>query len=111
MAFVGLIALLGWQCGGSGDGGRAIAVGSKLDTEAQILGHLLALQLEAKGYSVRTKIPLGATNIIRTALTSKKVDVYWEFTGTRPQPARSAPDRRSSGGLRQGQGARRAPRA
>ena len=82
MVFVGLVALLGWQCGGSGDGGKAIAVGSKLDTEAQILGHLLALQLEAKGYSVRTKIPLGATNIIRTALTSKKVDVYWEFTGT-----------------------------
>lgn len=82
MAFVGLVALLGWQCGGSGDGGKAIVVGSKLDTEAQILGRLMALQLEAKGYSVRTKIPLGATNIIRTALTSKKIDVYWEFTGT-----------------------------
>jgi osmoprotectant transport system substrate-binding protein len=82
MAVVGLVAVLGWQCGGSGDGGKAIVVGSKLDTEAQILGRLLALQLEAKGYSVRTKIPLGATNIIRTALTSKKIDVYWEFTGT-----------------------------
>jgi osmoprotectant transport system substrate-binding protein len=82
MAFVGLVALLGWQCGGSGGDGKAIVVGSKLDTEAQILGRLMALQLEAKGYSVRTKIPLGGTDIIRKALTSKKIDVYWEFTGS-----------------------------
>jgi osmoprotectant transport system substrate-binding protein len=80
---VGLLALLGWQCGGGGDGkGKAIVVASKLDTEAQLLGRLMALQLEAKGYSVRTKIPLGGTDIIRKALTSKNIDVYWEFTGS-----------------------------
>ena len=60
---VGLVALLGWQCGSGGGsgggGGKAIVVGSKLDTEAQLLGRLMAAQLEAKGYSVRTKIPLG----------------------------------------------------
>ena len=70
MALVGLVALLGWQCGGgggSGGGGKTIVVGS---------------QLEAKGYSVRTKIPLGGTDIIRKALTSKRIDVYWEFTGS-----------------------------
>ncbi len=80
-ALVGLVALLGWQCSGSG-GGNTIVVGSKLDTEAQVLGRLLAVQLESKGYSVRTKIPLGGTNIIRKALTSKRIDVYWEFTGS-----------------------------
>src|SRR5437660_5856753 len=83
---VGLVALLGWQCGSGGGsgggGGKAIVVGSKLDTEAQVLGRLMAAQLEAKGYSVRTKIPLGGTNIIRKALTSKRIDVYWEFTGS-----------------------------
>jgi osmoprotectant transport system substrate-binding protein len=79
--FAGLLALLGWQCGGGGDG-KAIVVGSKLDTEAQILGHLMAQQLEGKGYSVRTKIPVGGTDIIRKALTSKRIDIYWEFTGT-----------------------------
>jgi len=78
---VGLLTLLGWQCGGGGDD-KAIVVGSKLDTEAQILGRLMALQLEAKGYSVRTKIPLGGTDIVRKALTSKRIDVYWEFTGS-----------------------------
>ncbi|HKY77833.1 MAG TPA: glycine betaine ABC transporter substrate-binding protein [Acidimicrobiia bacterium] len=81
LILVGLLAVLGWQCGGSGDG-KTIVVGSKLDTEAQILGHLMAAQLEAKGYSVRTKIPLGGTDIIRKALTSKRIDVYWEFTGS-----------------------------
>jgi len=86
-ALVALLSLLAWGCGRGGPsgtaGGRAaIVVGSKLDTEAQILGRLMALQLEGKGYSVRTKIPLGGTNIVRKALTSKKIDVYWEFTGS-----------------------------
>jgi osmoprotectant transport system substrate-binding protein len=87
VALAVLLALLGWQCGQGGGpgsaGGRApIVVGSKLDTEAQILGRLMALQLEAKGYSVRTKIPLGGTTIVRKALTSKRIDIYWEFTGS-----------------------------
>ena len=79
---VGLVALLGWRCGGSDDAGKTIVVGSKLDTEAQILGRLLALQLEARGYDVSAKIPLGGTNIVRKALTSKRIDIYWEFTGS-----------------------------
>ena len=78
---IGLLAMLGWHCGGGGDD-KGLIVGSKLDTEAQILGHLLAQQLEAKGYSVRTKIPVGGTDIIRKALTSKRIDIYWEFTGS-----------------------------
>src|SRR2546423_9979744 len=89
LVLVALLALLGWQCGGgggsggTGGGGRGtIVVGSKLDTEAQILARLMAAQLEAKGYTVRAKIPLGGTNIIRKALTSKRIDVYWEFTGS-----------------------------
>ena len=57
-------------------------MGSKLDTEAQILGHLLAAQLEGKGYDVRRRIPLGGTSIVRTALESKRIDIYWEFTGS-----------------------------
>jgi len=91
VALVGLIALLGWRCGGGGGGGSGgaagggrgtIVIGSKLDTEAQLLARLMAAQLGAKGYTVRTKIPLGGTDIIRKALTSKRIDVYWEFTGS-----------------------------
>lgn len=76
------MALFAGGCGGSDGGGQTIVVGSKLDTEAQILGRLLALQLEAKGYDVRARIPLGGTNIVRKALTSKRIDIYWEFTGS-----------------------------
>ena len=89
MALAGLVILAGTACGGGGGSGSGIVagrgtlvVGSKLDTEAQILGRLMAQQLEAKGYDVRTKIPLGGTNIVRKALTSKRIDVYWEFTGS-----------------------------
>ncbi|HYH48483.1 MAG TPA: glycine betaine ABC transporter substrate-binding protein [Acidimicrobiia bacterium] len=86
----GVLALFGTACGGSDggsgsgvDAGRGtIVVASKLDTEAQILGRLMAEQLEAKGYDVHTKIPLGGTNIVRKALTSKRIDIYWEFTGS-----------------------------
>jgi osmoprotectant transport system substrate-binding protein len=76
-------------CGGGGDraqpddGGRgAITVGSKEDTEAQLLGRLLALTLADKGYQVTAKIPLGSTDLVRAALTSGRIDVYWEFTSS-----------------------------
>ncbi|MDQ3946727.1 MAG: hypothetical protein M3357_16555 [Actinomycetota bacterium] len=59
-----------------------ITVGSKLDTEAQLLGHLMAGVLEDRGYEVRKKIRLGSTDLIRRALLAGDIDVYWEFTGT-----------------------------
>lgn len=71
--------------GGSNGGGSAsgqIVVGSKLDTEAKLLGEMMAQVLEAKGYSVSRKIPTGPTDITRQALTGKQIDAYWEFTGT-----------------------------
>lgn len=76
---------------GSGDDGESgsaakdrprITVGSKLDTEAQLLGHLMARVLEDRGYEVRQKIRLGSTDLIRRALLAGDIDVYWEFTGT-----------------------------
>jgi osmoprotectant transport system substrate-binding protein len=85
-----LVALLGAGCGGGGgnsptaaEGKKgAIVVGSKQDTEAQLLGRMLAATLESKGYQVSTKIPLGSTDLVRKALVSKRIDVYWEFTGS-----------------------------
>lgn len=59
-----------------------IVVGSKLDTEAQLLAHMMALVLEAKGYDVTREIPLGGTDIVRKALLGGDIDIYWEFTGT-----------------------------
>ena len=63
-------------------GGPPIVIGSKLDTEAQLLAHMTAVTLEAAGYDVSTKIPLGGTDIVRKALESGDIDIYWEFTGT-----------------------------
>jgi osmoprotectant transport system permease protein len=59
-----------------------IAVGSKLDTEAKLLGTMLAKTLESKGYDVSTKIPTGNTDITRTALVNGDIDIYWEFTSS-----------------------------
>ncbi len=60
----------------------SITVGSKLDPEAQLLGNLMALTLESKGYTVKEKVPTGNTDITRKALTSGSIDVYWEFTSS-----------------------------
>jgi osmoprotectant transport system substrate-binding protein len=79
-AFVVALTLFAGACSG-GDGDKLV-VGSKMDTEAQILGHLLASTLAAKGYEVERKIPLGTTELTRKALESGRIDVYWEFTGS-----------------------------
>jgi osmoprotectant transport system permease protein len=66
----------------TGSGKGAIVVGSKLDTEAQLLGLMLSQTLENKGYDVTNKIPTGNTDVTRTALTSDEIDIYWEFTSS-----------------------------
>lgn len=96
----GLLVVLGLTaCGGGGDDGPAapspggggsgtapakprIVVGTKLDTEAKLLGTLLAQVLAAKGYEVETKVGLGSTDLVRKALLAGDIDIYWEFTST-----------------------------
>ncbi|HEY3240622.1 MAG TPA: glycine betaine ABC transporter substrate-binding protein, partial [Acidimicrobiia bacterium] len=77
-------------CGSGGDGEpksepkdtSPITVGSKLDTEAQLLALLMAGVLEDRGYQVTKRMRLGSTDLIRRALLAGDIDVYWEFTGT-----------------------------
>lgn len=59
-----------------------IVIGTKVDTEAKLLGTLMAQVLRAKGYEVETKIGLGSTDLVRKALLSGDIDVYWEFTSS-----------------------------
>jgi osmoprotectant transport system substrate-binding protein len=68
--------------GGSEESKGRIVVGSKLDTEAQLLGQMLAETLKAKGYEVEKKIPLGNTQLTRGALEKGEIDIYWEFTSS-----------------------------
>jgi glycine betaine/choline ABC-type transport system substrate-binding protein len=67
---------------GQGNGKPAVAVGSKAFTEQLIVGNLVALLLESKGYPVTRKLGLGSTALAHAALVKGDIDVYVEYTGT-----------------------------
>ncbi len=67
----------------SNSGGGDIVVGSKNYTEQDILGELLAQQIEATtGLKVARKLHLGGTFVCHNALIAGKLDAYVEYTGT-----------------------------
>jgi osmoprotectant transport system substrate-binding protein len=80
-----------------GKGKPPVTIGTKDFTEEFVLGELYKGALEAKGYTVKLKKNIGATEIIDTALTSHKIDGYPEYTGEsvatvakRNEPAKTA---------------------
>jgi osmoprotectant transport system substrate-binding protein len=58
-----------------------VVLGTKNFSEEYILGQLYKQALEAKGFKVSYKESIGSTEIIDTALTSGKINVYPEYTG------------------------------
>ncbi len=58
-----------------------VRVGSKIDTEGKLLGHMMVLALEANGIKTENKVSLGNTKIVRTALLAGEIDLYPEYTG------------------------------
>ena len=79
--------------GGDGGGGDAVAdsvdlsgvsltVGSKEFTEQLVVGQMAVAALEAAGAEVTDQTGLQGTEVVRTALESGEVDMYWEYTGT-----------------------------
>lgn len=66
-------------------GGGAVAaeltVGGKDFTEQFIVAEMTRQLLESKGHEVEKVDGMG-TNIVRAALESGQVDLYWEYTGT-----------------------------
>ena len=56
-------------------------MGSKNFTEEYVLGELYSQALKAKGFSVKYKQSIGATEVIDTALTSGKINIYPEYVG------------------------------
>jgi osmoprotectant transport system substrate-binding protein len=58
-----------------------VVLGTKNFTEEFILGQLYKQALEAKGFKVSYKENIGSTELIDTALTSGKIDMYPEYTG------------------------------
>jgi osmoprotectant transport system substrate-binding protein len=67
---------------GPGKGKPAVTLGTKNFPEEFILGQLYKQALEAKGFTVNLKNNIGSTEVIDTALTSGKIDMYPEYTGT-----------------------------
>ena len=59
-----------------------ITVGSKIDTEGEVLCQMVKLRLEAAGFRINDRCRTGTTNIVRKALTSGEIDLYPEYTGT-----------------------------
>ncbi len=65
-----------------GAGKPAITIGSKSFTEEAILGELYTQALRSKGFKVTLKPNIGQTEVADKALTSGKIDMYPEYTGT-----------------------------
>jgi osmoprotectant transport system substrate-binding protein len=62
--------------------GKSITVGSKEFTEQKVLGQLTIQVLKAAGADVKDETGLAGSVAARKALTSGKIDLYWEYTGT-----------------------------
>ena len=97
LALIAVAAVLAAACGDSAGGGEVaqsgvasevelsdaeITVGSKEFTEQLILGQIAYQALQAAGADVTEEIGLVGTNVVREALESGEIDMYWEYTGT-----------------------------
>ena len=58
-----------------------LTVGGKDFIEQYLVAEMTKQLLESKGYKIRKTDGMG-TNIVRAALESGEVDLYWEYTGT-----------------------------
>jgi osmoprotectant transport system substrate-binding protein len=60
---------------------ESIVVGGKNFTEQQLMASITEQLLEAKGYDVDNVAGMGSA-VVRQAMESGQVDIYWEYTGT-----------------------------
>jgi osmoprotectant transport system substrate-binding protein len=67
---------------GPGKGKPAVTLGTKNFTEELILGELYAQALRAKGYSVKLRPNIGASEVVARDLNAGAIDGYPEYTGT-----------------------------
>ena len=59
----------------------AITLGSFVDTEGGILGNMLLLALENKGYLIEDKVQFGTPDVHRNALLQGELDLGIDYTG------------------------------
>jgi glycine betaine/choline ABC-type transport system substrate-binding protein len=76
---LGLVALLLTGCAQR----DRIVVGSKNFTESDLLGEIVAQQIERRtAFPVERRFHLGGTFVCHEAITSGQIDLYVEYTGT-----------------------------
>ncbi len=82
------VALAGSLAGFAGRAGigRAwaadpVRVGSKFDSEGELLGSIILQLLDAAGIPTVNRLRLGNTRIVRAALLAGEIDLYPEYTG------------------------------
>jgi osmoprotectant transport system substrate-binding protein len=58
-----------------------VVVSSKIDTEGSVLGNIILLTLNSNGIKTQDRIQLGASPVVRKAITAGEIDIYPEYTG------------------------------
>ncbi|MCP8896926.1 ABC transporter substrate-binding protein [Shinella daejeonensis] len=58
-----------------------VVVSSKIDTEGGVLGHIILSVLNANDIATTDRVQLGATPVVRKAITAGEIDIYPEYTG------------------------------
>jgi osmoprotectant transport system substrate-binding protein len=76
-----MVAVLAPVSGAFAQARDKVVVASKIDTEGALLGHMILQTLEKAGVPVESRVQLGPTKVVRTALTSGEIDLYPEYTG------------------------------
>lgn len=59
-----------------------VIIGKKPFTEQRILAHIAAQLLAANGIAAGCTVEFANTFVVRDALESGEIDMYWEYTGT-----------------------------
>ncbi|WP_414473152.1 ABC transporter substrate-binding protein [Microvirga sp. M2] len=75
------VAALGLLALGMSVASADVVVSSKIDTEGSVLGNIILLALNANGIKTQDRIQLGATPVVRKAITAGEIDIYPEYTG------------------------------
>jgi osmoprotectant transport system substrate-binding protein len=86
-AFAVVIAIAGCNttdADGSGDTVESkgpITIGSKIDTEGELMSSIVKLVLEDAGFEVVDKSQTGTTEVVRKAIIAGEIDLYPEYSG------------------------------
>jgi len=59
-----------------------VVIGSKIDTEGELLATIVQQILEDQGFTVTDKSQTGQTDVVRKALLAGDIDLYPEYTGS-----------------------------